>query len=135
MLQECINFEIKTADKTCNFISLYRSPSQSKDEFESFAYNLGLNLNSVALINPYLIDVLGDFNAQTKGWYPIGKTTYEGIRIDGITSQLGLEQLIHEPTHIIEERFSCIDLIFASQPNWWWNQVSNLLYIKIVITK
>ena len=31
-LQECINFEIKVADKTCNFISLYRSPSQSKNE-------------------------------------------------------------------------------------------------------
>ena len=31
LLQECINFEIKIADKICNFISLYRSPSQSKD--------------------------------------------------------------------------------------------------------
>ena len=40
LLQECINFEIKIADKICNFISLYRSPSQSKDEFESFADNL-----------------------------------------------------------------------------------------------
>ena len=100
-LQECINFEIKVADKTCNFISLYRSPSQSKDEFESFADNLELNLDSVALRNPYLIVVLGDFNAQTKGWYSLGKTTYEGTRIDGITSQFGLEQLILEPTHII----------------------------------
>ena len=117
LLQECINFEIKIADKICNFISLYRSPSQSKDEFESFADNLELNLDSVVHRNPYLIVVLGDFNAQTKGWYPLGKTTYEGTRIDGITSQFGLEQLIHEPTHIIGERSSCIDLIFASQPN------------------
>ena len=73
LLQECINFEIKIADKTCNFISLYRSPSQSKDEFESFADNLELNLDSIALRNPYLIVVLGDFNAQTKGWYHLGK--------------------------------------------------------------
>ena len=91
LLQECINFEIKIADKTCNFISLYRSPSQSKDEFESFADNLELNLDSIVHRNPYLIVVLGDFNAQTKGWYPLGKTTYEGTRIDGITSQFGLE--------------------------------------------
>ena len=28
-----------------------------------------------------------------------------------------MEQLIHEPTHIIGERSSCIDLIFASQQN------------------
>ena len=121
LLQECINFEIKIADETCNFISLYRSlsrslyrslslcislyPSQSKDEFEYFADNLELHLDSVALRNPYLIVVLGDFNAQTKGWYSLGKTTYEGTRIDGITSQFGLEQLIHEPTSIIGEVF------------------------------
>ena len=117
MLQECINFEIKIADKTCNFISLYRSLSQSKDECESFADNLALILHSIALRNPYLIVVLGEFNAQIKGWYSLGETTYEGTRIDGITSQFGLEQLIHEPTHIIRERTSCIDLIFASQPN------------------
>ena len=52
-----------------------------------------------------------------KGRYPLRKTTYEGARIDGVTSQFGLEQLIHEPNHIIGEKSSCIDLIFASQPN------------------
>ena len=109
LLQECINFEIKIADKTCNFISLSRFPSQSKDELESFADNLDLNLDSIALRNPYLIVVLGDFNVQTKKWYPLGKTTYEGTRIDGITSQFGLEQLIHERSHITKERSSCID--------------------------
>ena len=117
MLQECINFEIKIADKICNFTSLYRSPSQSKDEFESFADNLELIHDSIVHRNPYLIVVLGDFNAPTKGWYPLNKTTYEGTRMDGITSQFGLEQLIHEPTHIIGERSSCIDLIFTSQSN------------------
>ena len=49
---------------------------------------------------------------------PLWKTTYEGTKIDGITSQCGLEQLIHEPAHIIGQRSSCIDLIFASQPNF-----------------
>ena len=117
LLQECINFEIKIANKTCNFVILHRSSSQSKDEFESFADNLEPNLDSVVHRNPYLIVVLGDFNAQTKGWYLLGKTTDEGTRIDGIMSQFGLDQLIHEPTHITGERSSCIDLIFASQPN------------------
>ena len=58
-----------------------------------------------------MIVALGDFNAQTKGWYHLGKTTY------GISSQFRLEQLIHEPIHIIGERSSSVDLIFASQPN------------------
>ena len=86
LLQECINFGIKIADKICNFISLYRSPSQSKDEFKSFANNLELNFDSIVHRNPYLIVVPGYFNAQTKGWYSLGKTNYEGTRIDGITS-------------------------------------------------
>ena len=117
LLQECINFEIKIAEKICNFISLYRSPSQSKDEFESFVDKFELNLDSIVHRNPYLIVVLGEFNAQTKGWYPLGKSTYQSTRIDGITSQFGLDQLIHEPTHIIGERSSCIDLIFVYQPD------------------
>ena len=49
--------------------------------------------------------------------YPLGETTYERTRIYGITSQFGLEQLIQQPNHINGERSSCIDLIFASQPN------------------
>ena len=85
MSQECINFEIKIADKIYNFISLYRSPSQSKDEFEPFPDNVELNIDSTVHRNAYLIVVLGDFNAQTKEWYPLGKTTYEGTRIDHVT--------------------------------------------------
>ena len=98
-------------------LSLYRSPSQSKDEFESFVDNFELNLDSFALSKPNLIVVLGGFNEQTKGWYPYGKTNYEGARIDVITSQCRLEQLIHEWTHVIRERFPCIDLMFTFEPN------------------
>ena len=50
-LQECINFEIKIKDKLCNFISLYRSPNQSQDDFESFINNLEYNLDSVMVNN------------------------------------------------------------------------------------
>ena len=82
---------MKIVEKTCNFISMHRSPSQFKDCFESFADNLEPYLESVALRNPYLVVVLSDFDQQTKGWYPLGKTTYEGTRIDGITSKFGLE--------------------------------------------
>ena len=34
-LQESIFFELKISDKTFNFLSLYRSPSQSPDDFET----------------------------------------------------------------------------------------------------
>ena len=38
-------------------------------------------------------------------------------KIESITSQFGLQQLINEPTHHTKNSSSCTDLIFASQPN------------------
>ena len=116
-LQECINFKVKIGDKTCNFLSLYRSPSQTKDEFENFIKNFELNLEHIASKSPFLILVLGDFNARMQGWYQNDITTFEGCKIDIATSQFGLSQIIKEPTHILSNSTSCINLIFASQPN------------------
>ena len=39
-LQECIVFQVLVSNKLCNFISLYRSPSQTNDIFDQFADNL-----------------------------------------------------------------------------------------------
>lgn len=70
-LQECINFELMVGK--CIFISLYRSRSQTKDSFHSFRENLGLNLDSVASKNRFLIVLLGDFNAQSEKCYLVVK--------------------------------------------------------------
>ena len=51
-LQESTCFELKIGDKTCNFLSLYRSPSQSQDDFETFTENLELNLENLMQKNP-----------------------------------------------------------------------------------
>ena len=103
LLQECINFEIKIATKHVIF-SLGKDLSVNpKMNLNPFVDKLELNLDSTAFRNPYLIVVYSDFNTQTKEWYPLCKTTYEGTKIDGITSQFVLEQLIHEPNHIIGE--------------------------------
>ena len=37
-LKEYLNFELKIGNKSCNFIALYRSPSQSQDNFETFLH-------------------------------------------------------------------------------------------------
>ena len=42
------------------------------------------------------------------------KLTFEGNVIDNVTSQLGLYQVIKEPTHILGTS-SCIDFIFTSR--------------------
>ena len=116
-LQECINFEIKIKDKLCNFITLYRSPNQCQDDFESFINNFELNLDSIKTNNPFLTVILGDFNAKSSLWYNNDITTYEGSKTDGVTSQFRLQQIIKEPTHIIGDSSSCIDLIFTTQAN------------------
>ena len=64
--------------KLCRLVSLYRSPNQSQDDFESFANNFELNIDSVTANNSFLTIVLGDFNIKSK--------SYEGSKIDAITS-------------------------------------------------
>ena len=116
-LQECINFEMKIGDKVCNFISLYRSPSQTLDNFETFSKNFELNLENIVHRNPFLVVVIGDFNAKSSKWHCQDKSTFEGNVTDNITSQFGLYLVIKEPTRILNISSSCIDLIFTSLPN------------------
>ena len=66
ILHGCINFEIKIENKLCSCMVLYHSPSQSQDTFESFIDNLELTLMLLRLKNPYLIGILGDFNAKLR---------------------------------------------------------------------
>ena len=115
-LSECLNFEIMIANKICNFITLYRSPSQNQDDFQTFIDNLEMNLETLAQRNPFLV-VLGDFNGKSKHWCSQDSTKFEGITIENVTSQFGLSQIITEATHFLESSSSCIDLIFTTQPN------------------
>ena len=64
-LQECINFEMKIGDKVSNSISLYRSPSQTLDDFETFSKSFKLNLENIVHRNPFPVVVIGDFNAKS----------------------------------------------------------------------
>ena len=116
-LKECLNFELKIGDKSCNFIALYRSPSQSQDDFETFSDNFEMTLETLAQKGSFLTTIIGDFNAKSFNWYSHDKTNFEGSNIESTTSQSGLHQLINEPTHLLQNSSSCIDLIFTSQPN------------------
>ena len=113
-----MNFELQIGNKICNFVALYRSLSQSPDNFETFGDNFEMTLGILAQKYPFWITAIGDFNAKSTNWYNKDKTTFEGNTIDNITSQLGLHQLINEPTHILQNSSSCIDLLSGSQPNF-----------------
>ena len=47
--------EVKIGDKTCNFASLIRSPSQTKDEFENCIQNLEVHLEHISKKSLFLI--------------------------------------------------------------------------------
>ena len=57
---------MRIGDEVCYFISLYRSPNQPLEEFETFAKN-----------NPFLIVLCDDLNAKLSKWYEHDSTFYE----------------------------------------------------------
>ena len=116
-LSECLVLEILYDNKKCFITSLYRSPSQNSDEFESFLTKFEQLINSIYSLDPYLFIILGDFNAKLSSWNVNDPDTFEGKKIDELTSSYGLSQVISEPTHILPNSSSCIDLIFCNQPN------------------
>ena len=76
-----------------------------------------MTMDLVSKKNLFLLVVIGDFNAKLSQWHDKDSSTSEGILVESITSQFGLHQIINEPTLILENSSSCIDLIFTSQPN------------------
>ena len=67
---------------------------------------------------PYFLIFTGDFNAHSLQWWPDGDSNNEGTQLNILLSELGLTQLISEPTHFRERcQPSCIDLMICVQPN------------------
>ena len=95
---------------------IYCSPSQLSEEFDTFLSNFELLLDYIANRNLF-VSIIIDFNARSNNWCSSDKTTYEGKKLESLTSQCGFKQVISNPTHILDSSSSCIDLIFTSQPN------------------
>ena len=61
--------------------------------------------------------VVGDFNARSRSWWCEDITSHEGTQRESLIISRGLHQLISDPTHLLPNSSSCIDLIFTGQPN------------------
>ena len=116
-LSECLTLEVTISNRKGYVITLYRSPSQTSDEFQSFISNLEKLLININSFDPHFVILLGDFNAKSKSWSVNDITTEEGTILENLTSLYGMKQLISAPTHILQHSSSCIDLIFVNQPN------------------
>lgn len=61
----------------CKFLMLYRSPSQSLDEFESFLKDFESSLKVITQNNPFLVIALGDFNPKSLNWDDNDQTSFD----------------------------------------------------------
>ena len=97
-LNECVVIELNINKKKGYIISLYRSPSQSTDEFEEFLIRFDQTLHNICSLNPSFTMILGDFNAKSTSWCDHDITSAEGYRIESLTSFYSFSQLISTPT-------------------------------------
>ena len=95
---------------------IYRSPSQSINEFDSFFSNLENLVSDINNRKPALSIITGDFNARSQSWWSNDINTTEGSKLLALSSSNGFSQLINEPTNIQTNSTSCINLIFTDKP-------------------
>ena len=113
---ECILCEISVRNKT-GYIVTYCSPSQTASEFANFLENFEKLLYQIQQFRSSFVVILGDFNAKSKSWWNKDITSNEGSQIDSLATTYGVQQLVSDPTHILPNSSTCIDLIFTDQPN------------------
>ena len=113
-LPECIVFEIQLNRKKYFYAVIYRSPSQGLEEFDSFTRNFELMISKMHAENPFCVIITGDFNCRSTQWWEYDNENNEGRLLESISSDNGLQQLISEPTHLMGDSKSCIDLIFSN---------------------
>ena len=116
-LKECLIFEVSINNKRGYVVSIYRSPSQTSDYFNSFTTNLEKLVGNISSSNPHFILMIGDFNAKSSNWSSNDTTTVEGAQLDYLTLLYGMKLVITDLVHILENSSSFIDFIFSNQPN------------------
>ena len=106
---ECIVREVQVNRKKYFFAVIYRSPSQNPTEFDDFTMNFELLLSKMAAENPFCVVITGDFNCRSSQWWENEIENNEGKHFEPLASDLGLYQLISEPTHLMGDSMSSPD--------------------------
>ena len=60
---------------------IYRSPSQTNDEVDTFLSNFQMLLNDINNRKPSLSVVTGDFNSRCSSWWSNDINTTEGLKL------------------------------------------------------
>ena len=136
-LQESISFELRIGGKCCKFSCLYRSPSQTQDEFETFLKNFELTLDKIPENNPFMTVVLGNFNAKCNNWCKADITSLEDSMMNTIASSFSLNQPIssiassyslNQPINSIASSYSLNQPIKIQEPTHMLNSSSSCVF-------
>ena len=85
-MKECLVTEVNVNNEKCFFTYLYRSPSQSHEELESFCSDLDSLLSNINNQHPACSIVLGDFNAKCSKWCATDKDSTGDLELDSINN-------------------------------------------------
>jgi len=109
--------ELSISRKKLFYVLVYRKHGQTPEQFRNFIDKFDEMMDKINSENPYCIIVTGDFNAHLKEWWKGDKTDNFGTSIQSIFNNYGITQLVHQPTYIINNTKTCIDLVATDQPN------------------
>ena len=93
-LHEFLVTELRIGKKKYFFTCLYRSPSQTSEEFDDFWTDLNLFLSNINDLNPACSVITGDFNNRSRKWWALDKENNESREISFLTSSAGYCQWI-----------------------------------------
>ena len=74
-------------------------------------------IGDITTKNALFVLIADNFSVRSTNWWKNDLSMFEGTQVDSLTTSYGLSQIISDPTHILPDSSSCIDLIFAKQPN------------------
>ena len=69
--------------------------------------------------------VLDEYNTRSRSWWAFNINKPEGMQLDAQSPSYGVQQLVTEPTHILPNSSSSMDLIFTDQPSMVFNSFSS----------
>ena len=108
---------ICTLDEKCFLTCIYRSPSQSRDEFDNVCTKFDLLLSNINQEFPLCSIFTGNFNACCSRWWQSDISNSVGQEIDSLILSAAYKQIIDKPTHIVNNSISCIGLLFCTNQN------------------
>ena len=110
--------EIQNGSKHFFLTVLYRSPSQSIEQFSLFRQpweEIIININDCS---PTIAIYIGNFNARNSEWWNGDSNNLHDTELAELAAQYSLTQMIDGSSHILPNSASCIDLIFTTETNF-----------------